>query len=294
MSHARWSRDESIAQPGRVSPFVVRLARVLAPLLRLAHRPTLKGVEHLPASGSYLLVANHSAGVALAELVCFACEYLRRVGPDRPLAGFALPVGFRVFPLSRVLRAVGAIPSTYAAAERTLASGVPVLVFPGGDHEGLRPIWLAHQVDFAGRVGFLKIARAAGVPIVPMGIRGSAFTAPIVLRSRWLATLLVTPRIIGQKRWGLSVLGLLVALALALFAPVAWPLRAALVYLWLGSPLVFLPWVPWTLRFRVGAPLAPSELFSGAGDDAELRAALARTEAAVQALVRGEPSPPVK
>jgi 1-acyl-sn-glycerol-3-phosphate acyltransferase len=279
-----------IEDPGRIAPGAARFVRrVVAPLVRLCFRPTLEGSEHLP-QGAYLLVANHSAGMGIAELASFLVLYLRHVGADRPLAGFALPLGFRVFPLSFVLRLLGAIPATYAAAERTLAAGVPILVFPGGDHETMRPAWAANQVDFGGRVGFLRIAARAGVPVVPLGIAGSHYTAPILLRSRVLATLLGVPRLIGLKRWAISLLGVIGAIAILALVPLAWPVRAVLAVLWLGSPLVFLPWVPWTIRMRIGVPIPAADLFAdrsgneGAGD---LQAALARVEAAVQAQVAG-------
>lgn len=267
---------------------MVRLAlRIIHPIVRLCHRATLEGTHHLPERAPFLLVANHSAGLGITEILSFIALYLRHVGPDRPLAGFALPLGFRVFPLSALLRAVGAIPSTYEAASQTLAAGVPILVFPGGDHETLRSLWQANRVDFGGRLGFLKIALAAGVPVVPLGIRGSHLTAPVLFRSRLLATLLVGPRLIGQKRWGVSLLGALGAAALLAFAPVSWPLRAALTWLWLGSALTFLPWIPWTLRMRIGAPITAADLFPAEArdGDAHLRRALGRVEAAVQALV---------
>jgi hypothetical protein len=81
-------------------------------------------------------VANHSAGLGLSEIGAFYALYLRTVGP-RPLAGFALPLGFRVPLFSRLLRAGGAIPSSYEAAEATLQAGVPILVFPGGGYDDL-------------------------------------------------------------------------------------------------------------------------------------------------------------
>ena len=286
MQQERWAKGVEIAQPGRVSPRLVALIRRwLLPAVRLLWRPTLTGTENLPVNGPFLLVANHSAGIGAAEIHCFLALYLAQVGPDRPLAGFALPLGFRVWPLSALHRELGTIPSSYAAAEATLARGVPILFFPGGDHESLAPVWLANRVDFAGRLGFLHIARAAGVPIVPLGIRGGSLTAPILLRAKWLANLLVLPRfVLGVKRWGVSLLGLLVAILLGAFLPVTWPLRAALIWLWLGSPLIFLPWVPWTVRMRIGPPLAAADLF-GEGADTELPRALARVEAAVQAQV---------
>ncbi len=285
MGHDRRATVQ-VAQPGRVAPhFAALVQRYLLPVVRVLWRPTLTGLEQLPVGAPFLLVANHSAGVGAAEILSFLALYLRDAGPQRPLAGFALPIGFHVWPLSAVHRQLGTIPSTYDAAAATLAGGVPILVFPGGDHESLRPICQAGRVDFAGRVGFLRIARTAGVAIVPLGIRGAAFTAPILLRGRWLAWVLLVPRLLlGVKRWGVSLLGLAGALALVAWLPVTWPWRALAVWLWLGSPLTFLPWLPWTVRLRIGAPLPAAELF-GDGSDAALAGALARVQAAVQAEV---------
>ena len=279
--HARWANVD-VANPGRITPrFAKAIALVLLPCVRLLWRPTLTGTEHLPP-GPFLLVANHSAGVGFAEIHSFVALYLHQVGADRPLAGFALPIGFAVWPLSAVHRELGSIPSSYQAAEATLAKGVPILVFPGGDLESLQPIWQRNHVDFGGRVGFLKIARAAHVPIVPLGIRGGAMTAPLLLRGKWLANVLVQPRLMGVKRWAISALGLLGALALLAFLPWSWPMRALAVWLWLGSPLTFLPWIPWTLRLRIGPPLTPEALF---GEGAALGDVLQRVQAAVQAEV---------
>ena len=271
MGHDRRATVQ-VAQPCRVAPhFAALVQRYLLPVVRVLWRPTLTGLEQLPVGAPFLLVANHSAGVGAAEILSFLALYLRDAGPQRPL--------------SAVHRQLGTIPSTYDAAAATLAGGVPILVFPGGDHESLRPICQAGRVDFAGRVGFLRIARTAGVAIVPLGIRGAAFTAPILLRGRWLAWVLLVPRLLlGVKRWGVSLLGLAGALALVAWLPVTWPWRALAVWLWLGSPLTFLPWLPWTVRLRIGAPLPAAELF-GDGSDAALAGALARVQAAVQAEV---------
>jgi 1-acyl-sn-glycerol-3-phosphate acyltransferase len=222
--------------------------------------------------------------VALAELNSFMALYAERFGASRPLAGFVLPLSFLVWPISRVLPHIGAIPSTYAAAESTLAAGVPILVFPGGDYEVLRPLWQAHHVDFGGRLGFLRIAQKARVPIVPMGIRGSHFTAPPLVRSKLLAYLAVWPRFAGLKRWAITVLGVLGALAIFQWVPLAWPWRAVLAWAFMASPLALLPWVPWRIRMRIGPAIAPETLFDEGGPD-ELLRALPIVEQAVQRLV---------
>lgn len=276
-----------VPTPGRLDPRAEHaFTRWAAPLLRVLFRPVLTGVQNLPADRPYLLVTNHSAGVGLAEILCFVCVWLQHVGSRRPIAGFALPLGFVVWPVSALHRRAGTIPSTYEAADAALKHGVPILVFPGGDHESLKPIGELHRVDFARRVGFLRIAAKAGVPVVPMGIRNGALTAPILLRGRWLAWLLVVPRLVGIKRWGLSLLAVLGAAAIALWLPAGAAWKAAAVWLWLGSPLTFLPIVPARLSYRIGAPLEPQVLFgSEAPDEATLHRALAQVQAAVQALV---------
>ncbi|HOX38176.1 MAG TPA: 1-acyl-sn-glycerol-3-phosphate acyltransferase [Candidatus Brocadiia bacterium] len=269
--------------PGRPSEWAVGfLNRILGPLLTILFRPTLSGLENLPADRPFLLVANHSGGLGLAELSCFAALYAAKYGTGRPLAGFALPIGFRVWPLSAIHRALGSVPSTYEAAEDALGRGVPLLVFPGGDHETLRPIWQANRVDFAGRCGFLRIAHKANAPIVPMGIRGGHFTAPILLRSKALAWALAFPRLAGVKRWGISLFGLIVS-GVILTAPFAWVIRVILVWLWLGSPFVYLPIIPWRIRFIIGSPLPPDSLFSP--DDHDMGKALDIVEQEVQKLV---------
>lgn len=285
MSRRAWNVPVPIDHPGRITPGMARaIQRWVGPAVRLLWRPTLTGTGNLPTDGPFLLVANHSAGTGLAEILSLACLWLDAFGTDRPLAGMALPTDFQVPGNRDLVRALGAIPSTREAAEQALGAGVPVLVFPGGDYEALRPIWQVNRVDFGGRVGFLRIARALRVPVLPLGIRGGHMTGPVLFRSRLLATLLVTPRLIGVKRWGISLFGALVAFGLLLLPLPLW-LRALLVFGWLGSPMSFPPWIPWTVRMRVGPALTPEALFGDDVSEEGLRSALTRVEAAVQAEV---------
>ncbi len=281
----RWAARLKVEAPGRPTAAGARFLRaVVRPLARVLHRATLEGVEHLPASGTFLLVANHS-GMGISEIGSFAALYAEQVGEQRALAGVAHPIAFYLWPISVFMRHVGAIPSTRTACASALAAGVPILIFPGGDHEAMRPLWQANRVDFDGRVGFLRMAREAGVPIVPMGIRGSHFTVPILWRSRILPSVFVLPRLVGVKRWPLSLLAVLGGAAIVAFVPAALPWRIGAAWAWVASPLTLVPWVPWTIRMRVGEPIGPEQLFGEGGGDEELERALARVESAVQALV---------
>ncbi|MCG3172745.1 MAG: hypothetical protein GMKNLPBB_00900 [Myxococcota bacterium] len=283
-SRPRW-RIPRVTAPGIVHPAVVRISKwFLLPLMRLMHRPSIRGWENLP-DGPFLLVANHSAGLALSELHSFAALYLEKYGASRPLAGFAHPVGFTVFPISLGHKLLGSIPSTYEAAEEALCAGVPLLVFPGGDHETLRPVWQARRVDFGGRKGFLKIARKMRAPIVPMGIAGSHITAPILWRSKgFLPRILVLPWLLGMKRWAVTALGIVVP-GLILAAPVNWWIKPLAIWAWLASPFIFLPVIPATIRMAIGEPIPPDQLFDGG--EGELDRALDQVQSAVQSLVDG-------
>lgn len=270
------------------------LARFLA---RVLYRPRVDGAHNLPNDGPFLLVANHSGVLGIAELLCLATWWLSH-RPQQRLAGFAHHRAFDVPALGALLRRLGAVPSTYAAATSTLQQGVPLLVFPGGDHEAFRPIWHADRVDFGGRHGFVRIAARAGVPIVPLGIHGSAWTAPILWRSDGLLPRLwILPHRFGLRRWPLTVLGVLGAVGLVgatlqgglVLAPWAAGLLAVV---WLASPLPLLPWLPVPIRLRFGAPL-PMASWPGAAhgedlvdDPKRLAVVAAAVEAAVQAAVR--------
>ena len=166
-----------------------------------------------------------------------------------------------------------------------------MIVFPGGDYDAFRPIWKANTVDFNGRKGYLRLARKAGVPIVPLGIRGSHYTAPVLWRSTLLPWLLIFPRLIALKRLPITLLGVVgVALIYALLGPAWGTLEATgAAFLWLIVPIhIFFPIVPWTISVRLGPALDPDELF-GEGDEHEvLDAANARVVGAIQKLVLGD------
>lgn len=287
-SRKRWAKASDLGHAGQIDDrsraFWLRWIR---PAVRLAFRPEFEGARHLSCARPFMLVANHS-GMGNADilvLVIFFLEGLRTVGPIAPMVH---PISYNAWPHGGWMKRLGAIPSTYEAAAAALSRGIPVLAMPGGDHEAQRPVWRANQVDFAGRKGFLKIARTARVPIVPMGIRGSHFTAPVLWRSdHLLSWLLIVPRLLGFKRYALSLMGVIGAAAVFALRPRdSLALSVLLAWLWLWLPFATLPWVPWKIRVRIGTPLTPDELF-GQDPEASLEQAYRRVESAVRSLVNG-------
>lgn len=280
----RRARYESLdyGEPGVADgEFVRRLDRWLGPWARYWIRPSWEGTEHLPEHGPYMIVANHSGGGGV-EVLCLVLLWWRAFGTTRPIAGFAHPLAWRLPIMSSLVKRLGIVPSTYPAARHAIERGVPLVVFPGGDHEAFRPIWQARRVDFGGRKGFLRIAREHRIPIVPMAIRGSHVTVPIVWRSRLLAWLLIWPRLAGVKRVPVTVLGLVACAACAVVGHAAGGVGLGVLGAWLSWTVIPSPWIAWVpsrVRMRLLPPIPPEEL----GDDLDL--AYARVTGALQAAM---------
>lgn len=235
-------------RPGWPTARAIRfVTRVVWPLVRRVHRVTAGGEEHLPPEGPFVLVANHPPSVGGGEFLAFGAWWAQRFHGERPLAAFVHALGYDVWPLSVMFRELGAIPSTYAAAEDCLAKGSPILVFPGGDYESFKPFFDPRAADFGGREGFLRIARAANVPVVPLSIRGQS--SPSLFRARFVAWLFVWPRATGVKVFGVTALGAIGAVLLGLLG------HPWLAFLWMASPLALLPWFPSKVHLQFGPPL---------------------------------------
>lgn len=103
--------------------------------------------------------------------------------------------------------AAGPILASMENARAALDRGAAVLVHPGGDREAHRPSWHGHRVEFAHREGFVRLAPAGDVPIVPVVSIGGQETALFLTRGERLA------RALGiDRRFRLKVLPVSIAL----------------------------------------------------------------------------------
>ncbi len=240
-------------QPGRPDAAWVAAYRALAPAWSALWPGALEGVEHLPAHDRYLLVANHS-GLGITECVSLIGAWLDRFGEARPLAAMAHSALFKLPGMGDALRGFGCVEATKVGAAWARTHDVPLLLFPGGDHESMRPLWRAREVDFAERRGWIRLAREHDLTIVPLAITGSHVTLPNLGGTKALAWLTGT-RLIGMRRGPLPVLSMLAAAAaLGVTRRRAASTRtlAALASFW---SVALVPWVPGRLGFHVLEPV---------------------------------------
>ena len=213
--------DAEIAAQKHVDPFQrsPTFVSLLVPALRAINAyfgAEVRGWEHVPKRGPFLVVGNHSGGAEPADLYFFLLRWIEERGPEAPLYALAYDLMFGNPVIGPLLRWSGCIPANPENARKALARGAGVVVFPGGDYEVFRPWTERNRIEFGGRTGFVKLALSTGVPVVPMTIHGAHQSTFVLTRGRRLA------RVMGIDRLNVNVFPLIWNIPLGLM-PAAVP-----------------------------------------------------------------------
>ena len=218
-------REQDKPDAGYDPAFVERTAPLLEFLWARYFRVRLLGVNNIPDDGAALLVGNHSGGIPYDGAMLL--HGVRREHPRhrhvRPLvANFAFRSGW----MANVVARVGCVRASMENALPMLARGELVAVFP----EGLKGVGKMYRERYRlarfGRGGFVRLAREAQVPLLPIAIVGAEEIHPVIGKITRFAEPLGIPYI---------------------------PITPT--FPWLG-PLGLLP-VPTKWTMQIGAPIAP-------------------------------------
>lgn len=202
------------ADPTARDPEFIRSQLPLMWLLAtLYFRAEVRGLERVPEEGPVLFVGNHSGGNMTPDSMVFMLAFNTYFGVERPIHALAHSLVTAWPGVGTLMRKWGVITAAPNIAEAVLASGASVLVYPGGDVEAHRPWTARHQIRFDGRKGFLRLARDARVPLVPVVAIGGQDTFLPLTDGRWIARLLRLDRLFRLKvvpislalPWGLNV-----------------------------------------------------------------------------------------
>jgi len=181
--------DEFGFDPELTDTVLLALAR---PLYSRWFRVEVRGIENIPASGGALVVANHSGAVALDSVMTAVAvhdehpqqRFLRLLGAD---------LVFQTPFLGELARKGGATLASNADAERLLAGGEVVGVWPEGFKGIGKPFSERYKLQRFGRGGFVSAALRTRTPIVPCAIVGAEEIYPILGNMPALARLLGLP-----------------------------------------------------------------------------------------------------
>jgi 1-acyl-sn-glycerol-3-phosphate acyltransferase len=168
------------------------LLTVLRPVFERYFRVEVRGVEHVPAEGGALIVANHSGTLPWDGLM-LQLAVRDRHPADRHLRLLAADLVFQLPVLSELARKAGHTLACAEDALELLERGELVGVMPEGFKGIGKPFAERYKLQRFGRGGFVATALRARVPIVPCSIVGAEEIYPMLGNSRMLARLLGLP-----------------------------------------------------------------------------------------------------
>lgn len=224
---------------------VAWLAEGAMELGRGLFRLELHGLANIPARGPAMLVGNHNGGLLPFDGLFTLGAVCEQHGPTRALHPLAHDLIFYDHIAHRFAARAGLLRAGHASGSRALRAGDMVLVYPGSDYDSFRTWKQRHQIELAGRTGFIQLALRERAPIVPVVAAGTHEQWVVLARGDRLA------RALGIHR---------------LFRTSVLPLALALPF---GLTFGLLPYVPVPAQTSVafGAPLAWPELGPEAADD---------------------------
>jgi 1-acyl-sn-glycerol-3-phosphate acyltransferase len=207
--------------------FLNKTAPLLEFLWSKYFRIRLTGEENVPSAGSALLVANHSGGLPYdGAMLMHATRCHHPAG--RPLRPLVANFAFQSSWMRPVVARIGGVRASMQNALDLCQAGQLVGVFP----EGLRGVGKLYRERYRlthfGRGGFVRLARSANVPIIPVAIVGAEETHPVLAKLTRVAQPLGLPYIPITPTFPLlGPLGLLPV-------PTKWTIKV-------GEPVVFPP-----------------------------------------------------
>jgi 1-acyl-sn-glycerol-3-phosphate acyltransferase len=192
--------DATVQAEAAVDPFQrhPQLVSFIMPLAKAVNRyfsAEIRGWEHLPKDGPFLVVGNHSGGAQTVDAAPLFERWVEDRGLESPLYFLGYDLLF-TFPLVGTLgRKVGLLRANPTIARQALERGAGVVVFPGGDYEVFRPWTQRNTIDFGGHTGFIELALSARVPVIPMTIHGAHQSTIVLTRGQQIAQRLGLERV---------------------------------------------------------------------------------------------------
>ena len=184
--------DPSNRDPEFIESTVLPIFRLLS---KYYFRVEAKGLENIPRQGPFLVVSNHNGGPILPDTWMMLTIWWSQFGTSRPGYAVVHDFAFRVPIVKTFLGKVGGIQASKENASKILDMDGPLVVYPGGTEDCFKSFWKRNKICFENRTGFIQLALAKGVPILPVESTGGHEVYFTLFSSRKLA------RLTGLTRW---------------------------------------------------------------------------------------------
>jgi 1-acyl-sn-glycerol-3-phosphate acyltransferase len=151
---------------------------VVRPTVRAVWRPTVTGLEHVPRSGAVILASNHLSFVDSVVIPVVAPRKVVFLAKSDYFTG----TGVRGALQRAWFEGLGMLPVDREDTKAAIASLDTALEVLGrGDAFGIYPEGTRSRDGrlYRGRTGVAHLALTAGVPVVPVGLRGTEKLQPV-------------------------------------------------------------------------------------------------------------------
>lgn len=150
---------------------------LVGPMLKLAYRPKVAGLHHLPESGPVIIAGNHLAVIDSFLVPLVTTRQVFFLGKS----DYVTQKGVKGRAKALFMKGVGMVPvdrSGGKASEAALQAGLKVLA--DGDIFALYPEGTRSPDGrlYRGKTGVARLALASGAPVVPVVTRGSDIAQP--------------------------------------------------------------------------------------------------------------------
>jgi 1-acyl-sn-glycerol-3-phosphate acyltransferase len=172
--------------------FTERVKRVALWFYRHYWRVETEGVDHVPARGRALLVANH-AGIVPYDGAMIRTAILAEHPHPRHARMLVVDWAFAVPFTSMLLTKTGNVLAHPDNATALLERDELVGVFPEGVKGASKSYGDRYRIRRLGRGGFVQVALRTGSPIIPVAVVGSEEIHPVLADVQPLARLLGLP-----------------------------------------------------------------------------------------------------
>jgi 1-acyl-sn-glycerol-3-phosphate acyltransferase len=166
--------------------YIARWSRIVFPFLcRRYWRIEVQGLEHLPCAGPAVLAGTHRGFMPWDAVMAL---YLIRRETGRVPRFLTHPGLFRFRPMAKFFAKMGGVLACRENADRVLASGQLLGVYPEGVRAAFSRYKDAYRVQSFGRHDFVKMALRHDVAIIPFVNVGSAEALPVfaqIKSRRW-------------------------------------------------------------------------------------------------------------
>ncbi len=157
------------------------LHSVVPPLATALWRPTVTGLEHVPRSGGVLLASNHRSFIDSVVIPVVVPRKVVFLAKSDYFTGTGVKGA-----LSRAwFESLGMLPVDRDDTNAALASlGIAQEVLERGEAFGIYPEGTRSRDGrlYRGRTGAAHLALTTGVPVVPVGLRGTEDLQPVGAR----------------------------------------------------------------------------------------------------------------